>query len=183
MVVTVPSVHPELERWGFRCGSDADGHGFLPRSVPARSAPPNGRQGAERRSTAPRAPSPGQDPAGERAVPRRRGPCSGAARHHRGDTRTADGRPGIGPGPGSGRPSRSAPGYSYGSPPASMTVRASSSPARHARTRSPPGRPLRHPQLDAVVLEQRRHARVLAPVKRPLVLSGNNRVPAPAHVR
>jgi hypothetical protein len=41
----------------------------------------------------------------------------------------------------------------------------------------------RHPQLDAVVLEQRRHQRVLATVERPLVLPDHDRVPAPIRGR
>src|ERR1019366_5359134 len=42
---------------------------------------------------------------------------------------------------------------------------------------------LRHPQLDPVMLEQRRHRRVLAAVERPLVLADHDRVPPPAWVR
>ena len=42
---------------------------------------------------------------------------------------------------------------------------------------------LRHPQLDAVVPEQRRHGRVLAAVERPLILPHHNRVPAPTGIR
>jgi hypothetical protein len=42
---------------------------------------------------------------------------------------------------------------------------------------------LRHPQLDAIVLEQRRHRRVLAAVERPLVLPDHDRIPAPARIR
>jgi hypothetical protein len=39
-----------------------------------------------------------------------------------------------------------------------------------------------HPQLDTVVLEQRRHQRVLAPVERPLVLPDHDRLPASAGI-
>src|ERR1035441_10579312 len=42
---------------------------------------------------------------------------------------------------------------------------------------------LRHPQLDPVMLEQRRHRRVLAAVKRPLLLPHHDRVPPPVRVR
>jgi hypothetical protein len=41
----------------------------------------------------------------------------------------------------------------------------------------------RRPQLHPVVLEQRRHQRVLGAVERPLVLPDNDRVPAPIRVR
>jgi hypothetical protein len=41
---------------------------------------------------------------------------------------------------------------------------------------------LGHPQLDAVMLEQRRHRRVLAAVERPLVLPDHDRVPAPVRI-
>ena len=41
---------------------------------------------------------------------------------------------------------------------------------------------LRHPQLDAVMLEQRGHRRVLVPVERPLVLPDHDRVPAPVRI-
>jgi hypothetical protein len=40
----------------------------------------------------------------------------------------------------------------------------------------------RHPQRDAVVLEQGRHRRVLVPVERPLVLADHDRVPAPVRI-
>jgi hypothetical protein len=40
-----------------------------------------------------------------------------------------------------------------------------------------------HPQRDAVVLEQRRHQRVLVPVERPLVLPDHDRVPPAVRVR
>ena len=46
-----------------------------------------------------------------------------------------------------------------------------------------PAARLRHPQLHAVMLEQRRHQRVLAAVERPLVLPDHDRVPAPVRVR
>ena len=46
-----------------------------------------------------------------------------------------------------------------------------------------PAARLRHPQLDTVMLEQRGHRRVLAPVERPLILADHDRVPAPARVR
>ena len=42
---------------------------------------------------------------------------------------------------------------------------------------------LRHPQRDPVVLEQRRHRRVLVPVERPLVLPDHDRVPPPVRIR
>ena len=42
---------------------------------------------------------------------------------------------------------------------------------------------LRHPQADAVVLEQRRHRRVLAGIERPLVLSDHDRVPPTLWIR
>ena len=42
---------------------------------------------------------------------------------------------------------------------------------------------LGHPQLDAVVLEQRRHRRVLVPVERPLVLPDHDRVPPAVRIR
>jgi hypothetical protein len=42
---------------------------------------------------------------------------------------------------------------------------------------------LRHPQLDVVMLEQRRHRRVLAAVERPLILLDHDRVPAPIGIR
>ena len=42
---------------------------------------------------------------------------------------------------------------------------------------------LGHPQLDAVVLEQRRHRGVLAAVERPLVLPDHDRVPPPPRIR
>jgi hypothetical protein len=45
-----------------------------------------------------------------------------------------------------------------------------------------PAARLRQPQLHLVVLEQRRHQRVLAAVERPLVLPHHDRVPAPARV-
>jgi hypothetical protein len=45
-----------------------------------------------------------------------------------------------------------------------------------------PAARLRHPQLDAVMLEQRRHRRVLAAVERPLVLPDHDRVPAPVRI-
>jgi hypothetical protein len=45
-----------------------------------------------------------------------------------------------------------------------------------------PAADLRHPQLNPVVLEQRRHRRVLASVERPLVLPDHNRVPARVRV-
>ena len=41
---------------------------------------------------------------------------------------------------------------------------------------------LRCPQLDAVVLEQRRHRRVLAAIERPLVFPGHDRIPLPVRV-
>ena len=41
---------------------------------------------------------------------------------------------------------------------------------------------LRHPQRDAVMLEQRGHRRVLVPVERPLVLPDHDLVPAPARI-
>ena len=46
-----------------------------------------------------------------------------------------------------------------------------------------PAAHLGHPQLHAVVLEQRRHRRVLAAVKRPLVLPDHDRVPPPPRIR
>jgi len=46
-----------------------------------------------------------------------------------------------------------------------------------------PAAHLGHPQLHAVVLEQRRHRRVLAAVKRPLVLPDHDRVPPPVRIR
>jgi hypothetical protein len=42
---------------------------------------------------------------------------------------------------------------------------------------------LRHPQLDTVMLEQRRHRRVLAAVERPLILPDHDRVPPPVRIR
>jgi hypothetical protein len=42
---------------------------------------------------------------------------------------------------------------------------------------------LGHPQLDPVMLQQRRHRRVLAAVERPLVLPDHDRVPAAVRVR
>ena len=39
-----------------------------------------------------------------------------------------------------------------------------------------------HPQLNAVVLEQRRHRRVLIPVERPLILPDHDRVPTPVGI-
>ena len=41
----------------------------------------------------------------------------------------------------------------------------------------------RHPQRDAVMLEQRRHRRVLAAVERPLVLPDHDRVPPAVRIR
>ena len=41
---------------------------------------------------------------------------------------------------------------------------------------------LRHPQLDAVMLEQRRHRRVLAAVERPLILPDHDCVPAAVRI-
>ena len=41
---------------------------------------------------------------------------------------------------------------------------------------------LGHPQLHSVVLEQRRHRRVLAAVESPLVLPDHDRVPAPVRI-
>ena len=46
-----------------------------------------------------------------------------------------------------------------------------------------PAAHFRHPQLDPVVLEQRGHRRVLAPVERPLILPDHDRVPPPVRVR
>jgi hypothetical protein len=46
-----------------------------------------------------------------------------------------------------------------------------------------PSAHLRHPQRDSVVLEQRRHRRVLVTVERPLVLPDHDRVPPPIRVR
>ncbi len=47
---------------------------------------------------------------------------------------------------------------------------------------NPPG-DLGHPQLDAVVLEQRCHGCVLVPVERPLVLPDHDRIPPPVRIR
>ena len=126
-------------------------------SAPARSAPPNGPPAAGRRSTGRCAPFPGRVPDGGRGGPRRRGPCSGAARHHPAGTRTAGARPDTGPAPAPGPPSQSAPGCWSWSPPASTTAPAPSSPAHHARTRSRPGRP---PPASTTA---RRNARTAAP--------------------
>jgi hypothetical protein len=41
-----------------------------------------------------------------------------------------------------------------------------------------PAAHLGHPQPDAVMLKQRRHRRILATVKGPLILPGDNRIPA-----
>ena len=46
-----------------------------------------------------------------------------------------------------------------------------------------PAARLRYPQLDPVMLEQRRHQRVLGAVEGPLVLADDDRVPAPARAR
>jgi hypothetical protein len=46
-----------------------------------------------------------------------------------------------------------------------------------------PATRLRHPQLAAVMLEQRRHRRVLAAVERPLILPDRDRIPAPVRIR
>jgi len=46
-----------------------------------------------------------------------------------------------------------------------------------------PAADFRHPQLDPVVLEQRRHGRVLVPVERPLVLPDHDRVPPAIRIR
>jgi hypothetical protein len=45
-----------------------------------------------------------------------------------------------------------------------------------------PAAGLGHPQLDPIMLEQRRHQRVPAAVKRPLILPDHHRVPAPPRV-
>jgi hypothetical protein len=45
-----------------------------------------------------------------------------------------------------------------------------------------PAARLRHPQLDAVMLEQGGHRRVLAAVERPLVLPDHDRVPPPVRI-
>jgi hypothetical protein len=45
-----------------------------------------------------------------------------------------------------------------------------------------PAADLRRPQLDAVVLEQRRHRGVLAAVEGPLVLADHDRVPPPVRI-
>jgi hypothetical protein len=78
IVVTCPASIQSQHGVGSGPGRPLTGTGCTPRSVPARSAPPNARRAAARRSTAPH----GRSPAGEHGDPRRRGPCSGAARHH-----------------------------------------------------------------------------------------------------
>ena len=46
-----------------------------------------------------------------------------------------------------------------------------------------PAARFRHPQLDAVMLEHRRHRRILATVERPLILPDHDRVPLTARIR
>jgi hypothetical protein len=45
-----------------------------------------------------------------------------------------------------------------------------------------PASGLGHPQLDAIMLEQRRHRRVLAAAERALVFADHDRVPAPVRI-
>ena len=112
----------------------------------------------------------GRAPAGAPAAPRRRRPCSGAARHHPAGTPTAAAPPGTGPAPHLDRHRGPHPDTRPGDLPLRRQPQ-----HRHrvlvmpGRDINPPAR-LRHPQLDAVMLEQRRHRRILAAVERPLVL-------------
>ena len=178
------SVQPARSGAGSGPGRPPTGTAPRRRSAPARSARRCARPAAGRTSTARPAPSPGRAPAGARAVPTRRAPCSGAARR---------------------RPSR----YPYGGRPPRYRPCSRVWAAIAVRTRilvrvisrlddSPsavivcsscsacavdPAADLRHPQLHAVVLEQRRHRRVLAAVERPLVLPDHDRVPPPVRVR
>ena len=98
MVVTVPSGHPAPVRCLLRRGSAADGHG-TPASFSALAirATECRQPGAGRRSTAPHPRPPGRAPAGTRAAPTRRAPCSGAAPRPQAGTRTEACRLGTGP--------------------------------------------------------------------------------------
>ena len=119
------------------------------------------RPAATRRSTARRARCPGPVPAGAPATPRRRAPCSGAARHQLPGTRTA------------------------GAPPryrtcsrvwAAIAVRTRMLVPGEDRHRPlimlggeiDPAARIGHPQLHPVMLEQWRHQRMLARVPPPV---------------
>jgi hypothetical protein len=101
-----------------------------------------------------------------------------AARRRPAGTCTAGGRPGTGPAPWSGWPSRSGPGSGPDDLPPELKAKRQHqllmilvSPHRAAD--------LRRPQLDPVMGEQRRHRRVLAAAERPLVLPRSRSHPSP----
>ena len=181
--MTVPSVHPVPGRCGFRSGSAADGHG-TPASFSARAIratewpvealgedPPHHVRGLRVGLQLVRAPSPGGvrlvrvRPRVAQAVPVRRAAAQ---------------VPALLPGLGGHR------GPHPDARPGHLPLRRQPQPGHRLLVVlggevDPPAR-LRHPQLDAVVLQQRRDHRVLAAVERPLVLADHDRVPLPARV-
>jgi hypothetical protein len=114
IAATVRSVHPAPVRCGFRFGSAADGHG-IPASLRARvmraTLCPASRWANIHRTTGAVTGS-----GSSRCARRPHAACalSGAVRHQPAGTRTAGGRPGTGPAPGSGQPSRCGPGSGSG---------------------------------------------------------------------
>jgi hypothetical protein len=178
----MPSAHLVPVRCGFRPGSAADGHGtpasFSVRAIRATEWPASRRAKIHRTICA-------VSGSGSRRWarrPRRHGPCSSAVRHHPAGTHTADARPDSGPAPAPAPPSRSAPAYWSGSPPASTTNPAPSWSARHARMRSRPGHRPPAPTTG------RHNARTAARSPRTgsrrtlLILPHHDRVPAPASI-
>ena len=183
MVVTVPSVHPAPVRCVLRPGSAADGHGtpasFSARAIRATECPARRWAKIHRTMGAVarvgfqpvRAPS----PRGVRLVrvrPRVREPVP--------VRRAAAEVPALLPGLDGHR------GADPDAGPGDLPL--GRQPQHRHRLLIMLGRVvdpaagLRHPQLHAVVLEQRRHRRVLAAVERPLVLPDHDRVPPPVRV-
>ena len=181
--MTVPSVHAAPVRCGFRPGSAADGHG-IPASFSARAIratdvpgqplgehPPHHVRRLRVGLQAVRPPAPGGvrlvrvRPGISQPVPVRRAAAQVPALLPR-----LDGHRGPHPDAGPGHlPLRRQPQHRH-----RLLVML-------GREVDPAAR-LRHPQLDPVMLEQRRHQRVLAAVERPLVLPDHDRVPAPVRV-
>ena len=183
MVVTVPSVHPVPGRCVFRPGSEADGHGtsasFSARAIRATEWP--ARRWAKTHRTTCAVSGSG---------------FSLCARRPPGGVRLVRVRPGVPQAVPVGRPAAEVaallPGLGGHRGP-HPDARPGHLPLR--RQPQPGHRPLvmlrgevdlparlRHPQLDAVVLQQRRDHRVLAAVERPLVLPDRHRVPLPVRV-